>query len=130
MRCAASPGAVSGGGRPGGAGPGGLQQRLTLDALFLHRMSPALRGAYDWDGVGKARVEPAMAADRAGILAMVRRHEGEEAAGWAEFWLDRQPAAFSAFRGASGALLGFCCYLRLHDTAAADRDADPGTRAA
>ncbi|MGH3752586.1 MAG: ATP-binding protein [Pseudonocardiaceae bacterium] len=109
---------------------GDVQQRLLLDVLFLHRMSPALRGAYDWDGVGKARVEPAAAADRAGILAMVARHEGEDAAGWAEFWLDRQPGAFSAFRGAGGALLGFCCYLRLPDTAVADRDADPGTRAA
>jgi len=109
---------------------GELQQRLMLDGLFLHRMSPALRGAYDWDGVGKARVEAAGAGDRAEIVAMVRRHEGEQAAGWAEFWFDRQPAAFSAFRGPGGALLGFCCYLPLHDIAAADRDADPGTRAA
>lgn len=38
---------------------GDLQQRLMLDGLFLHRMSPALRGAYDWDGMDRARVEAA-----------------------------------------------------------------------
>ncbi|MGH3825034.1 MAG: AAA family ATPase [Pseudonocardiaceae bacterium] len=109
---------------------GDPQHLLVLDALFMHRLSPQLRGAYDWGAVGSVRVEVATVGDRAGLLAMVRRHEGEESAGWAEFWLDRQPAAFSAFRGLHGALLGFCCYLPLHEVAAVDRDADPGTRAA
>lgn len=109
---------------------GDLQHLLVLDALFLHRLSPQLRGAYDWHGVDQVRVDVVTVRDRAGLLAMVWRHEGEESARWAEFWLDRQPAAFSAFRGRDGALLGFCCYLRLHEVAALDRDADPGTRAA
>ncbi|MGH3912328.1 MAG: ATP-binding protein [Pseudonocardiaceae bacterium] len=107
---------------------GAAQQRVLLDTLFLHRTSPALRGAYDWNAVDRVRLDALRPDDPEAIVAMTRRHEGAASARWVQFWLDRQPAAFQAFRG-DGGLLGFCCYLRLHNAAATHRDADPGTRA-
>jgi len=104
------------------------QQRLLFDVMFLHRSSPEVRASYEWDNPGQVGVDPVRAEDRAHILEMTREHEGAVSAGLAEFWLDRQPQAFTAFRSRDG-LLGYCCYLRMNEADAPDRDADPGTRA-
>ncbi|MGH3566403.1 MAG: ATP-binding protein [Pseudonocardia sp.] len=110
------------------AADGVRQQRLFFDVMFLHRTSPEVRASYEWGDQSHVGVDPVRAEDRAHILEMTREHEGAVSAGWAEFWLDRQPQAFTAFRGRDG-LLGYCCYLRVNEVDAADRDADPGTRA-
>lgn len=110
------------------AADGVRRQRLLFDVMFLHRTSPEVRASYEWDDPSHVGVDPVRAEDQARIVEMTREHEGAASAALAEFWLDRQPQAFTAFRGRDG-LLGYCCYLRVNEADAADRDADPGTRA-
>jgi hypothetical protein len=60
---------------------------------------------------------------------MVARHEGRESAAIAEHWLERQPAAFAAFRGRGVEPVGFLAQIALHAASAEERDRDPAARA-
>ncbi|HET9139875.1 ATP-binding protein [Actinophytocola sp.] len=109
----------------------GRERRLAiLDFLFTEYSQPRFRSYWkEWDTTGRVFGEPATPADRAAILDLVRRNEGAESAALAQRWFDRQPEAFTLYRGRHG-VLGFLCWLSLSDAAAEDVEADPGTRAA
>ncbi len=109
---------------------GVVQQRVLLDLIYLHRDNAVVRPMFEWDVDGQWRVEAFVPADREAILAMVARQEGETAAGWAGFWLNRQPAGACVIRDAAGASVGFMQTLTLEAAAPTDRDADPATRLA
>jgi hypothetical protein len=106
------------------------QQRAYFDLVYLSRNSPLMRAYYDWDAMSSIYAEPATTQESPAILAMVRRHEGEAAAGIAEYWLNRQPGAFRAFRHAGGQLFGFTAILLLDEAHPADCAADPAVAAA
>jgi hypothetical protein len=105
------------------------QQRGVADLIFLHRNNPFARRMWDWGSFGLAYAEPAKPEDRAAILAMVERHEGPDSRTLAEYWLDRQPQAFTVFRGADAEPFGFMAEPALHLASEQDIDGDPGARA-
>jgi len=106
------------------------QQRAYFDLVYLSRNNPLMRSYYDWKAMGTAFAEPATPEDFPAILAMVDRHEGEASARIAAYWLDRQPEAFLAFRGAGQQLVGFKAILLLEQEEEDDRAADPAVAAA
>jgi hypothetical protein len=105
------------------------QQRAILDLLFLHRHNPIAQPYWEWASFGQVFPDRVTPDDHQAIREMTERHEGAESAALAACWLDRQPGAFVAFRGGDGDLLGYLAVLSLHDAAAADVEADPGTSA-
>ena len=104
------------------------QQRSFMDLLYLHRNNPLMRPFYDWKSSGSAFAETATAEDYPAILEMLRRHEGDESVSIARYWLERQPRAFTIFRGAGEPRLGFCVSLMLTEPSEADFAADPAIR--
>lgn len=109
---------------------GGEQQRALLDLVFLHRNNPVAGPLFDWASFGSVYAAPAGQDDRAAMIAMAERHEGPASAALVAHWLDRQPRAFTVFRGAGADALGFLCYLDLTAASSEERDADPGARSA
>ena len=106
------------------------QQRAFFDLLYLHRNNPLMKPFHDWTSLGAAYAEPAMPDDISAILEMVRCHEGEESAQIARYWLRRQPAAFTVFRGPGHELIGFVAGLDLHRVNPDDLATDPAVSAA
>jgi hypothetical protein len=100
--------------------------QASLDKLFMHRYSPLLSPYFEWQAFESASVDQATSADHAFILEAVQRHEGEESARVAAYWLKRQPSAFQVFRSASGRVFGFTSGLVLEDLTEEDLAADPG----
>ncbi|MBO0689941.1 MAG: AAA family ATPase [Candidatus Dormibacteraeota bacterium] len=99
------------------------------DALFLSRDHPIVRSYLALAALGEAHVDELQPGDTGTVLALTRRHQGEEQARYAEYWLERQPRAFGVVRDAAGDALGYAACLALHEAAAADLAADPGVRA-
>lgn len=108
---------------------GAEQQRAFYDLIFMHR-TPMMRMFHDLGSQGTVYFDRATAEDFPHILDMVRKHEGEESASIAEYWLNRQPQAFAAFRNIGGELLGFSTNLLLQQMTSEDREIDPGIDAA
>ena len=108
---------------------GAEQQAAVADLIFLHRGNPITRAMWDWQSFGLAYADRAHPADHDAILAMVERHEGPESRSLAAYWLERQPEAFTVFRGGDEAPIGFVAILALHVASEADIDGDPATRA-
>ncbi len=111
------------------AGGADLQQ-IRLELLYLSRHDPFMQPYFDWGALDSADATPATPADAPAILAMVRAHEGDDAARIAAHWLGRQPGAFLAFRGSDGTMLGFMANLALREATPEDLAADPAVAAA
>lgn len=106
------------------------RRRRIADVLFLARGHAALGDTIGSDGdLPRGRVDTVRATDRGAVRAMVERHQCREQADLVEYWLDRQPGAFRAFRDADGVLIGFAGLLALHEVTAADLAVDPGAAA-
>jgi hypothetical protein len=112
------------------ASRGSEQQSAYFDLLYLVRNSAVARAYYDWTALGRLFAEVALPADHESITALVQRHEGDESARIAEYWLRRQPRSFVVFREASQQIAGFTAALWLEHVTAGDLDADPAVRAA
>jgi hypothetical protein len=106
------------------------QQRALLDLIYLHRGNPVAQPYWEWASLGQVFADALRPEDRAAVLELTRRHEGQASAALAARWLDRQPGAFSALRDGRGELVGYLTILCLDDAAPEDVEADPGTRAA
>jgi hypothetical protein len=106
------------------------QQAAYFDLMYLVRHSSFARPFYDWTTFGHLYAEHAVPEDYADIVAMVRRHEGEASACIAEYWLERQPRAFIAFRGAGERVAGFAAILLLETVSDEDRQMDPAIASA
>ncbi|GAA1614383.1 ATP-binding protein [Actinoplanes couchii] len=61
--------------------------------------------------------------DRAAIVGMTRRWQGDRQAELCAYWLDRRPQGFRVFRTADGAVRGFAARLDLTES---DLGVDPG----
>jgi hypothetical protein len=80
---------------------GTAQQRAYFDVVYLSRNSPLMRPYYDWKSMGTAYSELATEEGVPAILAMVRRHEGEDL--WrAQSQLATSEAARQPGSGAAG----------------------------
>jgi hypothetical protein len=106
------------------------QQRAIFDLVYLHRGNPVAQPYWEWASLGQVFADALRPEDRAAVLELTRRHQGEASAALVARWLDRQPGAFSALRDGRGELLGYLAILSLSDAAPEDVEADPGTRAA
>lgn len=105
---------------------GAEQQRAMLDALRLYRLHPVTRPFFDWERTCELWLEPARPGDHATIIALAREHEGDASAELARYWLDRQPEAFTVFRGATThEPAGFVAHLLLGDTPGEEVTSDP-----
>lgn len=109
---------------------GAEQWRAWFDVLYVERHNPFIRPYFAWSAMGNAYVEPASPQDYVPILSMVRHHQGETSAWIADYWLQRQPQAFSVFRNAVGELFGFMARLDLHQASPEDLATDPAVLAA
>jgi AAA ATPase domain len=109
--------------------PGLEQQSAFLDFLYLARHRRA-RAYYDWETFGHMYAEVAAAVDHDEIVSLVRRHEGDDSAHIARYWLERQPTAFVVFRETSQQLAGFAAALVLDQVTAEDLATDPAIAAA
>ena len=114
----------------------GHETALVLgDYVHLYRDNPVvapllgpLVGA--WRGAEVRPARPLHPADVPALVAMTRRHEGDDAADVAAHWFAAQPHATEVFDAADGTPAGFLTALALDETEAADRAPDPLARAA
>lgn len=107
------------------AASGSRRSRAMLDLLKLYRFNPVTRRFFDWDATHQLWLEPATADDHDAIVALAGRHEGDTAAELAQYWLQRQPDAFTVFRSARDDVPeGFVAHL-LIGTPDEELDEDP-----
>jgi hypothetical protein len=106
------------------------QHRVLFDYIFLHRDNPSVKPRFTWQEQSSIVTDSLGEGDRPALLAMVRKHEGEASARWAEFWLERQPQGAIIFRHRDGQLAGFVFMVALHQATEEEREGDPATRAA
>ncbi len=105
------------------------------DYVFLYRTNPVVRPILgtlraEWDRVGRRMVGTLEADDIPVLSAMVAKHEGNESARLAEFWLGHQPKSVQVFRDEDGHSAGFMLTLELDETTEEERSADPALEAA
>jgi hypothetical protein len=105
-------------------------QRAFFDLLFLHRHNPLMKPYVEWAALGAAWAEIATPDDHPAIVEMIRRHEGDDSAAIARFWLERQPEAFTVFRGAGDRSIGCIATLTLSEFPPELCAADPAVAAA
>jgi len=102
-----------------------LRQAVS-ETVFLHRANPLVSSYWDWETFNRVYADELRPEDRDVLLAMVARHEGDEAAAIAEHWMNRQPQGFVVARMGSEQPLGFIAHIALHEADADDLAADPG----
>ncbi len=114
----------------GSGGP--ARQEAYLDLLFLVRHRDSNRPFYNWASFGHASAEVAPAESGPALVEMVRRHEGEQSARVARYWLARRPQDFVAFRDSAQQIVGFAAALLLESVSRAGRGrrSRPGRRLA
>ena len=106
------------------------QHAVLFDYVFLHRENLLVRPYFEWQASGGAFPDSAREEDRTTIVEMVRRHEGQQSAEYAAFWLEHQPGGALVFRELSGAIEGFLFCIHLHELDERQAAADPGALAA
>ncbi|WP_162794783.1 ATP-binding protein [Nonomuraea lactucae] len=90
------------------------RRRITAPSAF-HRMREAQLEEHGW-----------RAGDRQQVLRMATETEGPESARLVQYWLDRQPGAFTVYRRPGNAqAVAFLCRLRLAEPTAEDLATDP-----
>lgn len=111
-------------------GDGRQQRQILSDYIFLHRQNPIIQAHFDWQSSGTVFTDFYRDSDEAGLLEMVKRHEGETAVQLARHWLKKQPLRMTVLRQAGGEAQGLLLMLALEKCSAADRALDPAVEAA
>lgn len=106
------------------------QQRLLMDYIFLHRHNPMVRPFLDWRENGSLLPGLMRPDEIEDLVAMVGRHEGEEAQALAAHWFAAQPTRVTVFRDPRGQIAGFMFLLSLTQAGNAEKQRDPATKAA
>lgn len=106
------------------------QGRVLSHYVYLHRDNPVVRPYFEWQASSAVFADGLRSGDMPELLAMVRRHEGEEAVKFAAHWLERQPKGVSVVRYASGEPQGFLAAISLDKMDGAEIGFDPGVQAA
>ncbi len=99
--------------------------RLANDLLYIHSHHPVIGSFTPWRGAAGVVIDTAGAADRAGIVDIVARHEGRTSAVIAARWLDRDPRDAVIVRDAGSAPAGVALNIRLDRVKQADLAGDP-----
>lgn len=107
-----------------------VQQHVLFDYVFLHRNNPVVRPFMDWRETGTLLPGPARPDEMQTLAAIVKRHEGAEAARHAALWFAAQPRGVLVLRDAAGQAAGFLALVSLSRATAEQRNHDPATRAA
>lgn len=104
----------------------GPEQQLALfDFVYLHRDNPAVRPFFEWQTSGRTVPDRMRPDDLESLVAVVARHEGEQAAHCARHWLSRQPEHVITFRNSAGQPTGFMTLLAMADLGEEDLATDP-----
>ncbi|MDQ3707056.1 MAG: ATP-binding protein [Chloroflexota bacterium] len=106
------------------------QQIILFDYIFLHRDNPVVRPFLEWQESGTSVPNAMSAEDVPRLVEMVRGFEGEESAGIARYWFERQPAGVLVFRDAEQNPNGFLMSLSLEQLSNEDAEVDPAIAAA
>jgi energy-coupling factor transporter ATP-binding protein EcfA2 len=106
------------------------QQRALFDLIYLHRDNPVIRPLWEWQEGGSALPEPARLDEHAGMLRVIERHEGPEAAMVAARWLAAQPWGAFVLRdpeppGGAAEPAGLLIQAALHEAGPEMIAADP-----
>lgn len=104
---------------------GADQHRAMLDMLRLYRRNPVTRPFFEWSGERQLWPEPAIPADHEPIVELTRQYESDASAEIAEYWLDRQPEAFTVFRSEASTTAGFVAHLMLEAPPSEEVEVDP-----
>jgi hypothetical protein len=110
---------------------GPQQQAILFDYIYLHRDSPAIAAAFDFDAERTRYLDALRPADVPAVLEMVRTREGDESARIASFWLARQPENAFVIRNAEGhgdRPCGFLMQLAIEAMRPDDGSEDPATK--
>jgi hypothetical protein len=81
---------------------GPSQQAVLFDYIYLHRESPMMQPFFQWNARPNAFLDQAKPSDEEAVVALVRKHEGEESARWASYWFRRQLGGFWVVRDSQG----------------------------
>lgn len=109
--------------------PGQEQYRVLSDYTFLHRDNPVVRPYFEWQASGTVFTDSLRPADKPALVAMVKQHEGTEAAQLAACWLERQPERVVVFRDAAQQPRGLLTLISLRQATPTDIADDPGSKA-
>ena len=105
-----------------------LQQQLILaDYIFLHHDNSVLRPFLEWQENSEMSISRALPDDFPLLLAIVKRHEGDQSARIAAHWFARQADRVLVLREGAR-VAGFMMLLALHQTDESDRAQDETTR--
>jgi hypothetical protein len=103
---------------------------FTRNHLFLSRFAPGVGEVVRWADSPAFRVEVATEGDVPALIALVRRHEGDDSAAIAAHWFARQLDRVLVVRDASGAPAGLVVPIALERVSTGDLERDPAARAA
>jgi len=106
-----------------------MQQQALADYLYLDRDNPLIRPYFEWQDSGAILIEIAQPAEQPTLLAMIREHEGEEAATLAAAWLQQQPQGARLLRDVRGVPQGLLILITLPENAPELTQRDPATAA-
>jgi hypothetical protein len=109
---------------------GQSQRRILTELVYLHRDNPVVAQFFEFKVNDAVWTDLAHAEDLPTLLEMVRTHEGEESAHWAEFWFQRQPGAILVIRDNQRLPMGFMMSLSLSRAQPQEIMLDPATRMA
>lgn len=98
------------------------QQRVLFDYIFLHRENPLVKPFFEWQTSGTLTVDAMQAEDLPPLKSIVARHEGEESARVASYWLSRMPQSVLVWRSPKKQPVGFLLMLPLTEAAANEND--------
>lgn len=108
---------------------GQAQQRLLLDAAFLHRHNPLVRPFFEWQVSASTLTSLMQEADIPQLTEMVASHEGQDSARLAAHWFARQPDGVLVFRDSEGQAIGLLVMVGLAQASPEDLNTDPATQA-
>lgn len=98
------------------------RNQAAVDLCFLHRHSATLGRLLDWTHTLALDAAPLQPDEYAALVAATRRVQGREASIAVEFWIGRQPEAFTILRERSGEVRGYVCALLLTQAEADSRE--------
>lgn len=106
------------------------QRRMLTELVFLHRENAVVRQFIEFAVNETVWSDLARPEDLVMLVEMVRKHEGEDSARLASFWLERQPRAATVVRNSQQRAIGFLLNLALTDATQEEIALDPATRTA
>jgi hypothetical protein len=106
------------------SGPQALQVAAAL--AYLHRAAGLLPQFITWKGQGEVYSDMLRPRDLADVRRLTLLAEGPASAAIVDFWLQRQPEAFTVYRRSdTQEVVAFLAWLRLSEPVEADRASDP-----